>query len=113
VKRSDEVNSISNTLGFDNLGNPTNVEIAATEDQRLYLVWQDNIINTTPSSKEEKENEEEILFSESVDQDNSFKDILNLSVNMGMSECPSIAMSGETSIPHGRTLALTIMKFYK
>lgn len=68
----------------DIISNPLNVEV--TNNNNLsYVVWQNTF---------SKQNEDILLLVLSNLKDNKYAKLLNLSNNIGVSECPSIAISG-------------------
>jgi hypothetical protein len=66
---------------YGKLNEPSNVEIIADPNNRVFIAWQDI---TNNSSKDE------IFFASSTDSGESFGDVTNLSNNADISECPSI-----------------------
>jgi hypothetical protein len=67
----------------DIISNPLNVEV--TNNNISYAVWQNTF---------SKQNEDILLLVLSNHKDNKYAKLLNLSNNIGVSECPSIAISG-------------------
>lgn len=64
------------------INHPRNVELAINDPS--FIVWQDKI----------SENNEDILFMANKKDKNNYTKILNISNNSGISECPSISISG-------------------
>jgi hypothetical protein len=79
-KTFSEINKISET-DYGQLNEPSNVEIMADQNNRVFIAWQD-IVNTS--------DKEEIFVASSIDQGESFNSVMNLSNNADISECPSI-----------------------
>ena len=75
-----EINKISETV-YGKLSEPSNVEIMADQNNRVFIAWQDKM---NPSDKDE------IFFASSTDRGESFSGVTNLSNNADISECPSI-----------------------
>lgn len=75
-----EINKISET-DHGKLSEPSNVEIMADQNNRVFIAWQDKM---NPSDKDE------IFFASSTDRGESFSGVTNLSNNADISECPSI-----------------------
>ena len=75
-----EINKISETV-YGKLSEPSNVEIMADQNNRVFIAWQDKM---NPSDKDE------IFFASSTDRGESFRGVTNLSNNADISECPSI-----------------------
>ena len=75
-----EINKISETV-YGKLSEPSNVEIMADQNNRVFIAWQDKM---NPSDKDE------IFFASSTDRGESFSGVTNLSNNADVSECPSI-----------------------
>ena len=69
------------------LNEPSNVEIIADQNDRVFLAWQDR---TDTSSKDE------IFFASSSDHGETFNGVTNLSNNADISECPSIIAVEDT-----------------
>jgi hypothetical protein len=80
-----ELKSIEETK-LGKLVSPRNVEIVTDEMDQLFIVWQDHI---------QTSEKEEILFASSNNGGQSFNDVTNLSNNIDISECPSIATNGK------------------
>ena len=83
---SEKITGSSNTSDYNQLTkiikNPLNVEV--NNYNLSYIVWQDTI----------SQQNQDILLALSNQTDNDYTKILNLSNNIGVSECPSIAISG-------------------
>jgi hypothetical protein len=79
-KTFSEFNKISETE-HGRLNEPSNVEIMADQNNRVFISWQD-IIDTSEK--------DEIFFASSSDRGESFSGVTNLSNNVDISECPSI-----------------------
>lgn len=83
---SENITGPSNTSDYNQLTkivkNPLNVEV--NNYNLSYIVWQDTI----------SQQNQDILLTLSNQTDNDYTKILNLSNNIGVSECPSIAISG-------------------
>jgi hypothetical protein len=79
-KTFSEINKISETE-HGRLNEPSNVEIMADQNNRVFISWQD-IIDTS--------GKDEIFFASSSDRGESFSGVTNLSNNADISECPSI-----------------------
>ncbi|MGA7370034.1 MAG: sialidase family protein [Nitrososphaeraceae archaeon] len=79
-KTFSEINKISETE-HGRLIEPSNVEIIADQNNRLFISWQDRM-NTS--------DKDEIFFASSIDHGESFSGVTNLSNNADISECPSI-----------------------
>ena len=83
---SETITGPSNTSDYNQLTkivkNPLNVEV--NNYNLSYIVWQDTI----------SQQNQDILLTLSNQTDNDYTKILNLSNNIGVSECPSIAISG-------------------
>jgi hypothetical protein len=83
---SEKITGSSNTGDYNQLTkiikNPLNVEV--NNYNLSYIVWQDTIFQQN----------QDILLALSNQTDNDYTKILNLSNNIGVSECPSIAISG-------------------
>jgi hypothetical protein len=83
---SEKISGSSNTSNYNQLTkiikNPLNVEV--NNYDLSYIVWQDTI----------SQENQDILLTLSNQTDNDYRKILNLSNNSGVSECPSIAISG-------------------
>jgi hypothetical protein len=69
------------------LNEPSNVEIIADQNDRVFIAWQDR---TDTSSKDE------IFFASSSDRGETFNGVTNLSNNADISECPSIIAVEDT-----------------
>ena len=69
------------------LNEPSNVEIMADQNDRVFIAWQDRTDNS---------DNEEIIFASSTDRGESFNGVTNLSNNAGISECPSIIAVEDT-----------------
>ena len=80
-----ELKSIGETK-LGKLVSPRNVEIVTDEMDQLFIVWQDHI---------QTSEKEEILFASSNNGGQSFNGVTNLSNNIDISECPSIATNGK------------------
>ena len=63
------------------LNEPSNVEIIADQNNRVFIAWQDRM-NTS--------DKDEIFFASSTDRGESFSGVTNVSNNADISECPSI-----------------------
>ena len=83
---SEKITRSSNTSDYNQLTkiikNPLNVEV--NNYDLSYIVWQDTI----------SQQNQDILLTLSNQTDIDYRKILNLSNNSGVSECPSIAISG-------------------
>lgn len=79
-KTFSEINKISETE-HGRLIEPSNVEIMADQNNRVFISWQDRM-NTS--------DKDEIFFASSTDHGESFSGVTNLSNNADISECPSI-----------------------
>ena len=83
---SEKITGSSDTSDYNQLTkiikNPLNVEV--NNYNLSYIVWQDTI----------SQQNQDILLTLSNQTDNDYTKILNLSNNIGVSECPSIAISG-------------------
>ena len=83
---SEKITGSSNTSDYNQLTkiikNHLNVEV--NNYDLSYIVWQDTI----------SQQNQDILLTLSNQTDNDYRKILNLSNNSGVSECPSIAISG-------------------
>jgi len=79
-KTFSEINKISETE-HGRLNEPSNVEIMADQNNRVFISWQ-AIIDTSEK--------DEIFFASSSDHGESFSGVTNLSNNADISECPSI-----------------------
>jgi hypothetical protein len=83
---SEKITGSNNTSDYNQLTkiikNPLNVEV--NNYNLSYIVWQDII----------SQQNQDILLTLSNQTDNDYTKILNLSNNIGVSECPSIAISG-------------------
>ncbi len=83
---SEKITGSNNTSDYNQLTkiikNPLNVEV--NNYNLSYIVWQDTI----------SQQNQDILLTLSNQTDNDYTKILNLSNNIGVSECPSIAISG-------------------
>ena len=66
---------------YGKLKEPSNVEITADSNNRVFIAWQDITNNS---------GKDEIFFTSSSDSGESFGDVTNLSNNADISECPSI-----------------------
>jgi hypothetical protein len=69
----------------DKVNNPTNVEIAVDEHDKLFIAWQDTV--GTAGDKYD------ILFAKSVNGGKSFQNATNIINNSDISECPSIVVN--------------------
>ena len=66
-----------------------NVEVATVRDNTVYVAWQAHVSN----------NNEEILIKKSSDAGTTFPDgYLNISNNVGISECTSISVSDDNTV---------------
>ncbi|MGH9953355.1 MAG: hypothetical protein ACRD5J_17185, partial [Nitrososphaeraceae archaeon] len=74
--------SVLDQTKLSNVRSPSNVEMISNGTDQLYIAWQDH---TQTSEKDE------ILFSSSNNGGLSFDEVTNLSNNIDISECPSIA----------------------
>jgi hypothetical protein len=63
------------------LNEPSNVEIMADQNNRVFIAWQDRM---------DTSDKDEIFFASSTDGGESFSGVTNLSNNTDISECPSI-----------------------
>lgn len=63
------------------LNEPSNVEIIADQNNRVFIAWQDRM---------DSSDKDEIFFASSTDGGESFSGVTNLSNNADISECPSI-----------------------
>jgi hypothetical protein len=83
---SEKITGSNNTSDYNQLTkiikNPLNVEV--NNYNLSYIVWQDTI----------SQQNQDILLTLSNQTNNDYTKILNLSNNIGVSECPSIAISG-------------------
>ena len=84
---SEKITGSSNTSDYNQLTkiikNPLNVEV--NNYNLSYIVWQDTI---------SQQNQDILLTLSNQTDNNDYTKILNLSNNIGVSECPSIAISG-------------------
>jgi predicted RNA-binding protein with PIN domain len=85
-------NFIHPLLITDKFKNLINVEIVEYTNT-LYIAWDGSSITNTDSSRMEND-DGEIFITKSTDKGTTFIDAKNLSNNNGVSECPSIAISG-------------------
>ena len=69
------------------LNEPSNVEIIAGQNDRVFIAWQDRIDTT---------DKDEIFFTSSTDRGETFNGVTNLSNNADISECPSIIAVEDT-----------------
>jgi hypothetical protein len=95
VKSSDNAATFTNPILIaENVINPSNVEIAEAANS-LYVAWQ----GKAPVSNNQKLNDEEIFFKTSPNKGDNFvgSATINLSHNLGVSECPSIALFGHNA----------------
>jgi hypothetical protein len=69
------------------LNEPSNVEIIADQNDRVFIAWQDRIDTT---------DKDEIFFASSTDRGETFNGVTNLSNNADISECPSIIAVEDT-----------------
>ena len=69
------------------LNEPSNVEIIADQNDRVFIAWQDRIDTT---------DKDEIFFASSTDRGETFNGVTNLSNNADISECPSIIAVKDT-----------------
>jgi len=86
IKSNDYGKTFSNIkkIGETELGRlnePSNVEIIADQNNRVFISWQD---------KMDISHKDEIFFASSTDRGESFSGVVNLSNNLDISECPSI-----------------------
>jgi hypothetical protein len=86
IKSNDYGKTFSNIkkIGETELGRlnePSNVEIIADQNNRVFISWQD---------KMDISHKDEIFFASSTDRGESFSGVMNLSNNLDISECPSI-----------------------
>ena len=88
TKSIDGGESFSNPLTLEE-GNTLNVEVATVRDNTVYVAWQAHVSN----------NNEEILIKKSSDAGTTFFDgYLNISNNVGISECTSISVSDDNTV---------------
>jgi hypothetical protein len=95
VKSSDNAATFTNPILIaENVINPSNVEIAEAANS-LYVAWQGKV----PVANSQKVNGDEIFFKSSPNKGDSFggSATINLSHNLGVSECPSIAVFGHNA----------------
>jgi hypothetical protein len=95
VKSSDNAATFTNPILIaENVINPSNVEIAEAANS-LYVAWQ----GKAPDGNDQKLNDEEIFFKTSPNKGENFvgSATINLSHNLGVSECPSIALFGHNA----------------
>ena len=69
------------------LNEPSNVEIIADQNDRIFIAWQDRI---------DTSDKDEIFFASSTDRGETFNGVTNLSNNADISECPSIIAVKDT-----------------
>jgi len=69
------------------LNEPSNVEIIADQNDRVFIAWQDRI---------DTSDKDEIFFASSTDRGETFNGVTNLSNNADISECPSIIAVEDT-----------------
>jgi len=69
------------------LNEPSNVEIIADQNDRVFIAWQDRI---------DTSDKDEIFFASSTDHGETFNGVTNLSNNADISECPSIIAVEDT-----------------
>jgi hypothetical protein len=69
------------------LNEPSNVEIIADQNDRVFIAWQDRI---------DTSDKDEIFFASSTDRGETFNGVTNLSNNADISECPSIIAVKDT-----------------
>lgn len=69
------------------LNEPSNVEIIADQNDRVFIAWQDRIDTL---------DKDEIFFASSTDRGETFNGVTNLSNNADISECPSIIAVKDT-----------------
>jgi hypothetical protein len=69
------------------LNEPSNVEIIADQNDRVFIAWQDRI---------DTSDKNEIFFASSTDRGETFNGVTNLSNNADISECPSIIAVKDT-----------------
>ncbi|MFY9965210.1 MAG: sialidase family protein [Nitrososphaeraceae archaeon] len=69
------------------LNEPSNVEIIADQNERVFIAWQDRIYTS---------DKDEIFFASSTDRGETFNGVTNLSNNADISECPSIIAVKDT-----------------
>ena len=86
IKSNDYGKTFSNIkkIGETELGRlnePSNVEIIADQNNRVFISWQDRM---------DISHKDEIFFASSTDRGESFNGVMNLSNNLDISECPSI-----------------------
>jgi hypothetical protein len=86
IKSNDYGKTFSNIkkIGETELGRlnePSNVEIIADQNNRVFISWQDRM---------DISHKDEIFFASSTDRGESFSGVMNLSNNLDISECPSI-----------------------
>ena len=81
-----EIKKLSET-DLGKLNEPSNVEIAIDQNDRLFIAWQDKV---NASGKDE------ILFAFSTDRGKTFSNVTNVSNNLDVSECPSIIATEDT-----------------
>ena len=66
------------------LNEPSNVEIIADKNNRVFIAWQDRM---------DTSDKDEIFFASSTDRGESFSGVTNVSNNADISECPSIIIA--------------------
>lgn len=92
IKSDDNGRSFSdlrkiNETEHGRLNEPSNVEIIADQNDRVFVAWQDRI---------DSSDKDEIFFASSTDRGETFNGVTNLSNNAGISECPSIIAVKDT-----------------
>jgi hypothetical protein len=88
VKSTDNGNRFANAVSLTEK-NSLNVEVISDENNNVYIAWQALL----------SDGNEEILFKKSSDNGASFTNIHeNISKNEGISECTSIAVSGNNNV---------------
>jgi hypothetical protein len=92
IKSDDNGRSFSelrkiNETEHGRLNEPSNVEIIADQNERVFIAWQDRIYTS---------DKDEIFFASSTDRGETFNGVTNLSNNADISECPSIIAVKDT-----------------
>ncbi|MGA9319371.1 MAG: sialidase family protein [Nitrososphaeraceae archaeon] len=92
IKSDDNGRSFSelrkiNETEHGRLNEPSNVEIIADQNERVFIAWQDRI---------DTSDKDEIFFASSTDRGETFNGVTNLSNNADISECPSIIAVKDT-----------------
>ncbi|MFZ1877371.1 MAG: sialidase family protein, partial [Nitrososphaeraceae archaeon] len=92
IKSDDNGRSFSdlrkiNETEHGRLNEPSNVEIIADQNERVFIAWQDRIYTS---------DKDEIFFASSTDRGETFTGVTNLSNNADISECPSIIAVKDT-----------------